>query len=239
MHESFTGLLGGLVLAIALVYLLMVVNFQSWLDPLVIVGGLPASLAGIAWMLLAGLFFVAVNGTVRWVGDDLPAAQSAFLRFVFGILFLVLPLAQALRTGFPAPVWRKFILRGAIHVCAVVLWFFAMARIPVAEVTAIGFINPIVVTAGAALFLVVTLIVVAVYVAHKREMQRRAEKAAKAAKSAAATMFADPALIATGLQIVRAVGVKRLIPILVVGGLALGLMASRSAASGAEAEEEE
>lgn len=70
-------------------------------------------------------------------------------------------------------------------------------------------------------------------------MQRRAEKAAKAAKSAAATMFADPALIATGLQIVRAVGVKRLIPILVVGGLALGLMASRSAASGAEAEEEE
>ncbi|ERF84093.1 hypothetical protein JQ559_28770 [Bradyrhizobium viridifuturi] len=93
--------------------------------------------------------------------------------------------------------------------------------------------------AGAALFLVVTLIVVAVYVAHKREMQRRAEKAAKAAKSAAATMFADPALIATGLQIVRAVGVKRLIPILVVGGLALGLMASRSAASGAEAEEEE
>ncbi|KTT16540.1 hypothetical protein SB14R_23755, partial [Pseudomonas oryzihabitans] len=93
--------------------------------------------------------------------------------------------------------------------------------------------------AGAALFLVVTLVVVAVYVAHKREMQRRAEKAAKAAKSAAATMFADPALIATGLQIVRAVGVKRLIPILVVGGLALGLMASRSAASGAEAEEEE
>ncbi|MFN5719564.1 MAG: hypothetical protein ACK463_34395 [Bradyrhizobium sp.] len=73
--------------------------------------------------------------------------------------------------------------------------------------------------AGAALFLVVTLIVVAVYVAHKREMQRRAEKAAKAAKSAAATMFADPALIATGLQIVRAVGVKRLIPILVVSVL--------------------
>ena len=84
---------------------------------------------------------------------------------------------------------------------------------------------------GAALFLVVTLIVIAVYMARKREMQRRAEKAAKAAKSAAATMFADPALIATGLQIVRAVGVKRLVPILLVGGLALGLMASRSAAS--------
>ncbi|WP_076860863.1 hypothetical protein [Bradyrhizobium mercantei] len=94
--------------------------------------------------------------------------------------------------------------------------------------------------AGAALFLVVTLTVVAVYTARKREMQRRAEKAAKAAKSAAATMFADPALIATGLQIVRAVGVKRLVPILLVGGLALGLMASRGAASSrSEAEEEE
>ncbi|MGY3442444.1 MULTISPECIES: hypothetical protein [unclassified Bradyrhizobium] len=91
---------------------------------------------------------------------------------------------------------------------------------------------------GAALFLVVTLIAVAVYMSRKREMQRRAEKAAKATKSAAATMFADPALIATGLQIARAVGVKRLVPILAVAGLALGLMASRGAASSSEPEEE-
>lgn len=111
-----------------------------------------SNLAGIGWMLVTGLFFVAVNGTVRWIGDDLPAAQSAFLRFVLGLLLLALPLARALRTGFPAPVWRRFVLRGAIHVCAVVLWFFAMARIPVAEVTAIGLVNPIVVTVGAALF---------------------------------------------------------------------------------------
>lgn len=93
---------------------------------------------------------------------------------------------------------------------------------------------------GAAVFLVVTLIVIVVYTVRKREMQRRAEKAAKAAKSAAATMLANPALIATGLQIARAIGGKRLIPILAVGGLALGLMASRSAArSSDEAEEEE
>lgn len=82
--------------------------------------------------------------------------------------------------------------------------------------------------AGAALFFVVTLIAAAVYMVRKREAQRRAEKAAKAA---AANVFADPMVIATGLQIVRAIGVKRLIPILAVGGLALGLMASRSAAS--------
>ena len=43
-------------------------------------------------------------------------------------------------------------------------------------------------------------------------------------------MLADPLLLATGIQIVRAIGVKRLIPILAIGGLALGLMASRSQA---------
>ncbi|MBR0691798.1 hypothetical protein [Bradyrhizobium lablabi] len=82
--------------------------------------------------------------------------------------------------------------------------------------------------AGAAIFFVVTVIAAACYIVRKREMQRRAEKAAKAA---AASVLADPVLIATGLQIVRAIGVKRLIPILAVGGLALGLMASRGAAS--------
>lgn len=88
---------------------------------------------------------------------------------------------------------------------------------------------------GAAVFLVIALIAAAVYLVRKREMRRRAEKAAKAA---AANVFADPVVIATGLQIVRAIGVKRLIPILAVGGLALGLMASRSAASSSEAKEE-
>ncbi|MGY4574020.1 hypothetical protein RX327_36000 [Bradyrhizobium sp. BEA-2-5] len=90
--------------------------------------------------------------------------------------------------------------------------------------------------AGAALFLVVTLIAASVYIVRRREMRRRAEKAAKAA---AANVFADPVVVATGLQIVRAIGVKRLIPILAIGGLALGLMASRSAASSSEADEEE
>jgi multidrug efflux pump subunit AcrB len=51
MHSSFAGLLGGLALAIALVYLLVVVNFQSWLDPFIIISALPAALAGIVWML--------------------------------------------------------------------------------------------------------------------------------------------------------------------------------------------
>jgi multidrug efflux pump subunit AcrB len=51
MNTSFAGLLAGLGLAILLVYLLIVVNFQSWLDPFIIISALPAALAGIVWML--------------------------------------------------------------------------------------------------------------------------------------------------------------------------------------------
>ncbi|HEY1607987.1 MAG TPA: efflux RND transporter permease subunit, partial [Paraburkholderia sp.] len=71
MHDSFAGLLNGLAFAVALVYLLMVVNFQSWMDPLIIVSGLSGSLAGIAWMLFATDTTVSVpalTGTILCVG---------------------------------------------------------------------------------------------------------------------------------------------------------------------------
>jgi len=51
MRSSYTGLLSGLVFSIVLVYLLIVVNFQSWLDPFIIISALPAAIAGIAWIL--------------------------------------------------------------------------------------------------------------------------------------------------------------------------------------------
>ena len=51
MNSSFTGLATGLVFAVLLVYFLMVVNFQSWLDPFIILTALPGALAGILWML--------------------------------------------------------------------------------------------------------------------------------------------------------------------------------------------
>lgn len=112
-----------------------------------------SNLTGIGWMLVTGLLFVAVNGTVRHVGPSLPAVQGAFIRFAIGLVFLLPVLAPALRRGFAARLWPLFLGRGALHCLAVALWFFAMARITVAEVTAIGFLNPIVVTLGAALIL--------------------------------------------------------------------------------------
>ena len=106
-------------------------------------------ISGILWMLASGLNFVAVTGIVRHLGTDLPAAQSAFIRFLFGLVFLAPALIAALRAGLPVGSVRLFALRGALHTLAVILWFYVMARIPVAEVTAIGDLNPVVVTLGA------------------------------------------------------------------------------------------
>jgi multidrug efflux pump subunit AcrB len=71
MNASFTGLLGGLVGAIVLVYLLMVVNFQSWLDPFIIITALPAALAGIVWMLFlthTSVSVPALTGAIMCMG---------------------------------------------------------------------------------------------------------------------------------------------------------------------------
>jgi hypothetical protein len=79
--------------------------------------------------------------------------------------------------------------------------------------------------AGGAVFLVVTLIAAGCYLVRKNQIKARAKDTAK---SAAQTMLADPMLVAAGLQVIRAIGIKRLIPILAVGGLALGFLASRN-----------
>lgn len=102
-------------------------------------------------MLASGLTFVVVTGVVRYLGTDLPAAQSALFRFGWGVVFLAPSLAMLWRTGMPAGLGPVIFYRGAIHTFAVTLWFYAMARIPVAEVTAIGYLNPVCVTLGAAL----------------------------------------------------------------------------------------
>jgi drug/metabolite transporter (DMT)-like permease len=113
--------------------------------------------AGVMWMLVTGLAFVAVSGIVKYVGTDIPAPQAAFLRFVFGVVFLA-PALWALRgVRFPAPTWRLFWWRGAMHVAAVIFWFWAVVRVPVAEMTAIGFLGPVVMVVMAAVLMGETL----------------------------------------------------------------------------------
>jgi MFS family permease len=90
--------------------------------------------------------------------------------------------------------------------------------------------------AGAAVFFVVTLLAAFSYMARKKQIEKQAKvRAAEAARSAAHSMLADPMVMAAGLQVIRAIGVKRLIPLLAVGGIALGFLASRNTATGDEA----
>ena len=71
MRSSFTGLFGGLLFSIVLVYMLIVINFQSWLDPFIIISALPAALAGIVWFLFLTHTTVSVpalTGSIMCVG---------------------------------------------------------------------------------------------------------------------------------------------------------------------------
>ena len=110
-----------------------------------------SNLKGCLWMVAGGLLFVAVTVLVRHLGSDMPAVEAAFIRYLIGVLLLV-PLMLRMR-------WRRiggarvrlYVYRGIVHGAAVMLWFFAMARIPLAEVTAIGFSAPVFTALGAIL----------------------------------------------------------------------------------------
>lgn len=105
------------------------------------------------WMLLAGFCFVALTAGVKHLGTAIPAAQSAFLRYFLGLIFVV-PMLYVVRHERPdRAALRAFAWRGVAHTGAVILWFYAMTRIPLAEVSAIGYMSPIYVSIGAALFL--------------------------------------------------------------------------------------
>ena len=110
-------------------------------------------LQGILWMILTGFCFVMVTALVKTLGGSVPAAESAFLRYVLGLVFLI-PIWRSLAaTRLTARQWRIFSLRGAFHTLGVICWFYAMSRIPIAEVTAMNYLNPIYVSILAVFFL--------------------------------------------------------------------------------------
>lgn len=110
-------------------------------------------LIGMIWMILTGLNFVAVTALVKHIGDDVPAAQGAFVRYFLGLVFLVPMVRPILAARLTGRQLKLFAARGVVHTIAVILWFFAMARIPIADVTAMNYLSPVYVTLGAALIL--------------------------------------------------------------------------------------
>jgi len=110
-------------------------------------------LIGVIWMVLTGLNFVAVTVIVKHVGNDVPAAQGAFLRYVLGLGFLLPMIPPILAAHLTRRQLKLFATRGVVHTLAVILWFYAMTRIPIADVTAMNYLSPVYVTLGAALLL--------------------------------------------------------------------------------------
>lgn len=113
----------------------------------------PRPLAGIVWMIVTGLCFVAVTALVKSIGDAIPAAQSAFLRYMLGLVFLIPIAGRLARLRLSRTELGLFTARGLIHTGGVIAWFFAMTQIPIAEVTAMNYLSPVYVTLGAALFM--------------------------------------------------------------------------------------
>lgn len=103
MESSFSGLIWGLLGAVVLIYLLIVVNFQSWSDPLVIISALPAALAGIIWMLFTTfttLSVPALTGAIMCMGV---ATANSVLVISFArerLEALADPVAAAIDAGF-------------------------------------------------------------------------------------------------------------------------------------------
>lgn len=114
---------------------------------------IPANVQGMIWIALSGLVFSCFMAIVRYVGATLDPIQTGFLRYAFALFFMA-PFFLKLRpSDLRGAKLSMHALRGFLHGSGVLLWFYAMSRMPLAEVTAMGFTAPVYTTLLAALFL--------------------------------------------------------------------------------------
>ncbi len=107
---------------------------------------------GLLWTSAAGLTFSLLNALMRGLTLNVDPMQSQFLRYVLGLLVLMpVVLTRGIRHYMPGDIKGQF-LRGIVHTVGLVLWFLALPRIPLADMTAIGFTGPIFVMIGARIF---------------------------------------------------------------------------------------
>ena len=110
-------------------------------------------LVGIVWMLVTSALFVTVTASVKHGAAELPAAMSAFVRYFLGLVFFIPIFPRLFQLRLTRQQVQFVAIRGATHSLGVILWFFAMTRISIAEVTSMGYMTPVYVTLAAALFL--------------------------------------------------------------------------------------
>ncbi len=104
-------------------------------------------------MIVTGLMFVALSTILKHIGSRIPAPETAFLRYALGLVFLVPMIRPMLRERLSMSSLRLFGIRGVVHGLGVILWFHAITRIPIAEVTSMAYVTPIYVTVGAVIVL--------------------------------------------------------------------------------------
>ena len=109
---------------------------------------LPQVWKGMLWVALSGLLFTCLNTIVRHITLTLDGFESQFLRYFFGFLVMVpLLLKEGWRSYIPVDMKGQF-WRGAVHTLGLLLWFAALPKIALADMTAIGFSGPIFIMIG-------------------------------------------------------------------------------------------
>ena len=113
---------------------------------------LPPTARGLMWSAASGLVFSQLNALMRVLALELHPFETQFLRYLFGMLVMLpLVLRGGLRSYLPKQIGPQF-TRGAVHTLGLCLWFTALPRIPLADMTAIGFTAPIFIMVGAYFF---------------------------------------------------------------------------------------
>ncbi len=118
---------------------------------------LPPAWQAIWWMVIGGVMFSMLNTIARFMALQMDPFEAQFLRYLCGLL-VILPLvlrsgmSQGFKTFWPTDVKGQF-WRGAVHTGGLMLWFIALPKIPLADMTAISFTGPIFIMMGASFFL--------------------------------------------------------------------------------------
>ena len=108
---------------------------------------------GVSWMVVSGLNFVALIAIVKFLGTEIPPAQSAFLRYLLGLVFIVPLLKEFFQTKFSREEYFLFGIRGVFHTFGVICWFYAMTEITIVEVTSLNYLTPVFLSFAAILIL--------------------------------------------------------------------------------------
>ena len=115
--------------------------------------GLPVIWKGMLWMAAGGFLFSILNTIVRAIAMQMDPFEVQFLRYLFGLLVMLPWVFKAgPRNYWPTDVKGQF-WRGGVHTMGMVLWFIALPKIPLADMTAISFTGPIFIMIGASWFL--------------------------------------------------------------------------------------